>query len=143
MEGGVGWSKQIEEALDHVRFLVIVITPAAMQSEMTRKEWRYARQRSTSIRSRGAPTPSSIKQVCRTGCARRIFSISTGNGKRSSEEGAPAGARSVYGAGFSRRFCAAAPRIRATHRSTSTHRGKAREPNRKQYRSARSWRLWQ
>ena len=29
MEGGVGWWKQIEEALDQVRFLVIVITPAA------------------------------------------------------------------------------------------------------------------
>jgi len=40
MEGGVGWWKQIEEALDQVRFLVIVMTPAAMLSEMTRKEWR-------------------------------------------------------------------------------------------------------
>ena len=49
MEGGVGWWKQIEEALDQVRFLVIVMTPAAMQSEMTRKEWRYARQRGISV----------------------------------------------------------------------------------------------
>jgi hypothetical protein len=49
MEGGVGWWKQIEEALDHVRFLVIVMTPAAMQSEMTRKEWRYARQRGVNV----------------------------------------------------------------------------------------------
>jgi WD40 repeat protein len=44
LEGGVGWWKQIEEALDEVKFLVIVMTPAAMQSVMTRKEWRYARQ---------------------------------------------------------------------------------------------------
>jgi len=49
MEGGVGWWKQIEEALDQVRFVVIVMTPAAMQSEMTRKEWRYARQRGVNI----------------------------------------------------------------------------------------------
>ena len=49
MEGGVGWWKQIEEALDQVRFLVIVMTPVAMQSEMTRKEWRYARQRGVNV----------------------------------------------------------------------------------------------
>ena len=49
MEGGIGWWKQIEEALDQVRFLVIVMTPAAMQSEMTRKEWRYARQRGVNV----------------------------------------------------------------------------------------------
>src|ERR1700736_1810106 len=49
MEGGVGWWKQIEEALDDVRFLVIVMTPAGMQSEMTRKEWRYARQRGVNV----------------------------------------------------------------------------------------------
>jgi hypothetical protein len=49
MEGGVGWWKQIEEALDSVRFLVIVMTPASMQSEMTRKEWRYARQRGVNV----------------------------------------------------------------------------------------------
>jgi hypothetical protein len=35
MQGGVGWWKQIEEALDQARFLVIVMTPTAMQSEMT------------------------------------------------------------------------------------------------------------
>jgi len=44
MEGGVGWWKQIEEVLDQIRFFVLVMTPSAMQSEMTRKEWRYARQ---------------------------------------------------------------------------------------------------
>jgi len=49
MEGGVGWWKQIEEAIDQVRFLVVVMTPATMQSEMTRKEWRYARQRGVNV----------------------------------------------------------------------------------------------
>ena len=49
MEGGVGWWNQIEHALDNVRFLVIVMTPAATQSEMTRKEWRYARQRGVNV----------------------------------------------------------------------------------------------
>src|ERR1700745_3743212 len=61
MEGGVGWWKQIEDALDPVKFLVIVITPAAVESEMTRKEWRYARQpASTFIRSKGVQTLNSI-----------------------------------------------------------------------------------
>ena len=32
MEGGVGWWKQIEGALDHVKFLVIVMTPEATYS---------------------------------------------------------------------------------------------------------------
>jgi hypothetical protein len=49
MEGGVGWWKQIEEAIDHVRFLVIVMTPAAMRFEITQKEWRYARQRGVNV----------------------------------------------------------------------------------------------
>jgi WD40 repeat protein len=44
MEGGVGWWRQIEEALAQTKFLVIVMTPAAMASEMTRREWRHARQ---------------------------------------------------------------------------------------------------
>jgi hypothetical protein len=45
MEGGVGWWAQIEAALDQVKFLVIVVTPRAIASEVTRTEWRYARQR--------------------------------------------------------------------------------------------------
>ena len=44
MEGGVGWWAQIETALDQVKFLVIVMTPQAMVSEMTKREWRYARK---------------------------------------------------------------------------------------------------
>jgi len=49
MEGGRDWWQQITEALDHVEFLVLVMTPAAMQSEMVRKEWRYARQQGVCV----------------------------------------------------------------------------------------------
>ena len=45
MEGGLGWWKQIEEAIDKVTFLVIVMTPTALLSEVARREWRYARQK--------------------------------------------------------------------------------------------------
>lgn len=44
MEGGRDWWLQIAEALDHVEFLVLVMTPAAMESDVVAKEWRYARQ---------------------------------------------------------------------------------------------------
>ncbi len=44
IEGGIGWWRQIEEALERVEFLVIVMTPAVLASEITRKEWRAARQ---------------------------------------------------------------------------------------------------
>jgi len=43
MEGGRDWWLQITEALDKVDFMVLVMTPSAMGSEMVRKEWRYAR----------------------------------------------------------------------------------------------------
>lgn len=45
LEGGIGWWSQITAALDRVKFLVIVMTPQALLSEVTRDEWRYARQR--------------------------------------------------------------------------------------------------
>ena len=44
LEGGIGWWKQITEAIEMSEFLVIVMTPAAIQSSITRKEWHYARQ---------------------------------------------------------------------------------------------------
>jgi WD40 repeat protein len=44
MEGGVGWWKQITAALEKVHYLVLVMTPAAIVSEESRREWRYARQ---------------------------------------------------------------------------------------------------
>jgi hypothetical protein len=49
MEGGVGWWKQITDALDVVRFLIVVMTPAAILSPITWKEWHYARQRGVCI----------------------------------------------------------------------------------------------
>jgi hypothetical protein len=49
MRGGFGWWQQIEQALEQVSFLIIVMTPAALVSEMTRKEWRYARQQGVCV----------------------------------------------------------------------------------------------
>ena len=56
MEGGRDWWLQITEALDTVEFLVLVMTPSAISSEMVRKEWRYARQQGVCIYPvKGAP----------------------------------------------------------------------------------------
>src|SRR5947209_9206714 len=44
MEGGKDWWQQITEALNHVEFMVLVMTPAALQSPIVRKEWRYTHQ---------------------------------------------------------------------------------------------------
>lgn len=49
LEGGVGWWSQITEALDVVKFMVLVITPAAIESAVIRKEWRYARQQGVCV----------------------------------------------------------------------------------------------
>ena len=49
MEGGRDWWLQITAALDRVRFMVLVMTPAAMASELVRREWRYARQRGVAV----------------------------------------------------------------------------------------------
>ncbi|HEY6411969.1 MAG TPA: NB-ARC domain-containing protein, partial [Ktedonobacteraceae bacterium] len=49
MEGGRDWCLQITEALDTVEFMVLVMTPAAMLSEMVRREWRYARQQGVCV----------------------------------------------------------------------------------------------
>jgi len=50
LEGGVGWWKQITEALDKVKFLVLVMTPGALESfAATCKEWQYARQQGVKV----------------------------------------------------------------------------------------------
>jgi hypothetical protein len=49
LEGGVGWWKQLADAIDSVEFLVLVMTPSSMQSETVRKEWRYARQQGVGV----------------------------------------------------------------------------------------------
>ncbi|MGZ3646889.1 MAG: TIR domain-containing protein, partial [Ktedonobacteraceae bacterium] len=49
LEGGRDWWLQIEEALEHVEFMVMVMTPAALQSPIVRKEWRTARQKGVCV----------------------------------------------------------------------------------------------
>ena len=49
LEGGVGWWKQLTGAIDSVEFLILVMTPSAMQSPNVRKEWRYARQQGVCV----------------------------------------------------------------------------------------------
>ena len=49
MEGGRDWWLQITDAIDHVEFMVLVMTPAAMASPVVRKEWRYARQKGVCV----------------------------------------------------------------------------------------------
>ena len=49
LEGGRDWWLQITESLDQIEFMVLVMTPAAMQSETVRKEWRYARQQGVCV----------------------------------------------------------------------------------------------
>jgi hypothetical protein len=49
LEGGVGWRKQLTEAIDLVEFLILVMTQSTMQSATVRKEWRYARQQGVCV----------------------------------------------------------------------------------------------
>ncbi|MEK7992792.1 MAG: NB-ARC domain-containing protein [Planctomycetota bacterium] len=56
LEGGIGFWKQLMDAIDSVEFLILVMTPSAMESEMVRKEWRYARQQGVCVYPvKGAP----------------------------------------------------------------------------------------
>ncbi len=47
--GGIGWWKQLEEAIQNVQFLIMIMTPGALKSEVTEKEWRLARQEGVSV----------------------------------------------------------------------------------------------
>ena len=49
LEGGHDWWLQIRAALDHVRFLVWLMTPAALSSDVVRREWRYARSQGVAV----------------------------------------------------------------------------------------------
>jgi WD40 repeat protein len=49
MEGGRDWWQQITAAIDAVEFLVLVVSDAALQSLLVRREWRYARQRGVTV----------------------------------------------------------------------------------------------
>jgi WD40 repeat protein len=56
LEGGVGWWKQITDAIDSVEFLVLLMTPKALASGNVQKEWRYARQQGVCVYPvKGAP----------------------------------------------------------------------------------------
>ena len=49
LEGGKGWWQQIEEALETVDFMILIASPAAMESKIVRKEWRHARQQGVCV----------------------------------------------------------------------------------------------
>ena len=49
MIGGLGWWKQITEALDRVEILIMVLTPGALHAGVAAKEWRYARQQGVRV----------------------------------------------------------------------------------------------
>ena len=43
LEGGIDWWRQISDAIRRVEYLILVITPAALESRVVREEWRFAR----------------------------------------------------------------------------------------------------
>jgi WD40 repeat protein len=49
LEGGIGWWKQVTDAIDSVEFLILVVTPGAIASGNVEKEWRYARQQGVCV----------------------------------------------------------------------------------------------
>src|SRR6266566_9198682 len=49
LEGGRDWWLQIVQALDCVEFIVMVMTPAALESPTVHKEWRTARQKGVCV----------------------------------------------------------------------------------------------
>lgn len=49
LEGKRDWWEQVTQALNQVKFLVWIMTPATLQSELIRREWRYARQQGICI----------------------------------------------------------------------------------------------
>jgi Mrp family chromosome partitioning ATPase len=51
MQVGEAWWQQIVAALtnEHVEYMVLVLTPAAMRSDIVRKEWRLARQKGVCV----------------------------------------------------------------------------------------------
>ena len=57
MVGGRGWWVQITSAIDASRALVLVMTPAALRSDVVRREWQYARQH-------GVPVSAAKSQNC-------------------------------------------------------------------------------
>jgi len=63
MEGGRDFWLQITGALDEVEFMVLVLTPGAMQSPIVRKEWRYDQQQGVCVYPvKGEPFSESVHQ---------------------------------------------------------------------------------
>jgi TIR domain len=68
LEGGIGWWKQITDAMDSVKFLILVVTRAAIASGNVQKEWRYARQQGVCVYPvKGRRTRNSLFPKCRAG----------------------------------------------------------------------------
>jgi len=68
LEGGVGWWKQITDAIDSVEFLILLMTPAAIESGNVQREWRYARQQGVCVYpAKGGRTGSCASPSCRAG----------------------------------------------------------------------------
>jgi hypothetical protein len=44
LEGGKDWWRQITDAIEHVEYVVLVMTEGAVRSTVVRQEWRHARQ---------------------------------------------------------------------------------------------------
>jgi WD40 repeat protein len=61
LEGGIGWWKQIADAIESVDFLVLLVTPAALASGNVQKEWRYARQQGVCVYPVKAAPDSEIR----------------------------------------------------------------------------------
>jgi len=65
MEGGRDWWAQIAEALNHVEFMVLVMTPAAVRSQTVRREWRHARQQGVCVYPVKTDAPLDFKSLPR------------------------------------------------------------------------------
>jgi hypothetical protein len=49
LDGGIDWWRQVEGALQRVEHLVLVLTPAALNSLNVEREWRYARRQGVQV----------------------------------------------------------------------------------------------
>jgi len=49
LEGGRNWWNQVAEAIEKVQFLLLLMTPAALDSGNVEKEWRHARRRGVCV----------------------------------------------------------------------------------------------
>jgi WD40 repeat protein len=49
LEAGIGWWKQITDAIDASQFMLLVMSPHALLSPTVQREWRYARQQGVCV----------------------------------------------------------------------------------------------